>query len=262
MNSLVQSTKIPVAVQSLLEATTCTSITPESRDFWLLARALREFVICEGNGKLPLRGSIPDMTSSSEMYMGLQRVYQTKAREDMEAVASHLSELLASIGRPTNAISEENLKLFCQNSAFLHVLYYRTLEEELQTPNVKELHVLNDNSDSDILYYVLLRAGRQFYALHKVHPGTEEGQFTADIGRMRSIVNSLLQTWGLSMSCVRDDYIAEFCRYAGGEIHAVSAFIGGVAAQEAIKLITHQFVPINNTLIYNATTSTAVTVVL
>ena len=262
VNSLILITKTPSAVQSLLEATTCTCITPESSDFWVLARALREFVACEGKGKLPLRGSIPDMTSSSDMYMDLQRVYQTQARADMEAVASHLSELLASIGRPTSAISEENIKLFCRNSSFLKVLYYRTLEEEFQSPNIGELQILNDNPDSDVLYYVLLRAARQFYAIHRVYPGTEEERFMADFGHMRSIVSSLLQKWGLSPSCIQDDYITEFCRYGGGEIHAVSAFIGGVAAQEVIKLITHQFVPLNNTLIYNGTTSTTVTVLL
>jgi amyloid beta precursor protein binding protein 1 len=36
----------------------------------------------------------------------------------------------------------------------------------------------------------------------------------------------------------------------------VAAVMGGMAAQEAIKLITHQFVPFEGTLIYNAITST------
>lgn len=36
----------------------------------------------------------------------------------------------------------------------------------------------------------------------------------------------------------------------------VAAVMGGMAAQEAIKLITRQFVPFGGTLIYNATTST------
>lgn len=41
------------------------------------------------------------------------------------------------------------------------------------------------------------------------------------------------------------------CRYGNCEIHSISAFLGGCAAHEAIKLLTNQFVPINNTLIYN-----------
>jgi amyloid beta precursor protein binding protein 1 len=42
----------------------------------------------------------------------------------------------------------------------------------------------------------------------------------------------------------------------------MASFIGGAAAQEAIKIITQQFVPVNNTYIYNAMKQTSVTVEL
>ena len=35
----------------------------------------------------------------------------------------------------------------------------------------------------------------------------------------------------------------EVVRSQGGEIHAVASVVGGIASQEAIKLITEQFVP-------------------
>jgi amyloid beta precursor protein binding protein 1 len=34
-------------------------------------------------------------------------------------------------------------------------------------------------------------------------------------------------------------------------VHNIAAFMGGVAAQEAVKIITHQFTPLNNTFVYN-----------
>jgi amyloid beta precursor protein binding protein 1 len=46
-------------------------------------------------------------------------------------------------------------------------------------------------------------------------------------------------------------------RLGGAELHVVAAIMGGMAAQEAIKLITQQFVPFKGTLIYNAINSTA-----
>ena len=52
------------------------------------------------------------------------------------------------------------------------------------------------------------------------------------------------------------------CRFGGSELHTVSAFMGGVAAQEVIKVITGQFVPINNTFIYNAHKQTSATLSL
>lgn len=48
----------------------------------------------------------------------------------------------------------------------------------------------------------------------------------------------------------------QVCRFRAGELHNVSAVMGGIAAQEAIKLLTHQFVPFQGTLIYNAMDST------
>lgn len=42
------------------------------------------------------------------------------------------------------------------------------------------------------------------------------------------------------------------CQFRGNELHSVVAFMGGVVAQEVIKLITHQFIPVSKPLIYNA----------
>ena len=42
----------------------------------------------------------------------------------------------------------------------------------------------------------------------------------------------------------------------------MAAFMGGAAAQEAIKVVTGQFVPVNNTYIYNAMKQTSTTVQL
>ncbi len=47
----------------------------------------------------------------------------------------------------------------------------------------------------------------------------------------------------------------EVCRYGGAELHSVAAFLGGCAAHEAIKLLTGQYVPIDNIVLYNAVTS-------
>ena len=40
-------------------------------------------------------------------------------------------------------------------------------------------------------------------------------------------------------------------RFGGAEVHNTAAVMGGLASQEAVKLITHQYVPLNNTWIFN-----------
>ena len=262
VNSVVLPTQIPSTVRSILDDDACAYITPESSNFWLLARAVREFVANEGDGKLPLRGSIPDMISSSDMYIDLSRAYQTKARQDLEAVASHLSQLLVSVGKPANCIPAAEIKQFCRNTAFLRVLRYNSLNKEYEMPNQDELRMHLENPDSELVYYILLRAADQFYSIYKFFPGDKDSEVESDVAQMKSIVSSLLQRWGMSMYSIRDEHIVEFCRYGGAELHSVAALIGGIASQEVIKIVTHQFVPFNNTFLYNSVTSTSLSVAL
>ena len=46
-------------------------------------------------------------------------------------------------------------------------------------------------------------------------------------------------------------YLRELVRFSDSKLHTVSAFLGGVASQEAIKLLIRQFTAINHTLIYD-----------
>lgn len=43
----------------------------------------------------------------------------------------------------------------------------------------------------------------------------------------------------------------EVARAAGGELHNTSAVVGGMVAQEMIKIITKQYIPIENTCIFD-----------
>jgi amyloid beta precursor protein binding protein 1 len=41
-------------------------------------------------------------------------------------------------------------------------------------------------------------------------------------------------------------------RCGAGELHVVAAVVGAIGAQEAIKMLTGQFVMVGGTLLYNA----------
>lgn len=47
----------------------------------------------------------------------------------------------------------------------------------------------------------------------------------------------------------------EVARAAGGELHNISALTGGMAAQEVIKIITKQYIPIDNTCVFDGIAS-------
>jgi amyloid beta precursor protein binding protein 1 len=261
VNQKIVATKTPLDVHNILEDQLCTNINPDSTTFWILARAIREFVHSEGGGFLPLRGSIPDMTSSSDLYVQLQRVYQARANKDVDAVMSHVQQVLSSLGRVNGSITKKKVKEFCKNSAFLNVFRYRSISEEHNNLKLEPLRSLLDDPNNDIIYYILLRAAEKYFILYHCSPGEKQDTLESDVAHMRSIVLDFLSNNGLTCT-ISDDHITEFCRYGGKEIHSVAAYVGGVASQEIIKLITHQYVPLNNTLIYHAGSSKTVTIVL
>jgi len=43
----------------------------------------------------------------------------------------------------------------------------------------------------------------------------------------------------------------ELTRAGGCEPHVIASFMGGVGAQVALKVLLKQYVPLNNTLLYN-----------
>jgi amyloid beta precursor protein binding protein 1 len=53
---------------------------------------------------------------------------------------------------------------------------------------------------------------------------------------------------------VPDSAIEEICRYGNAELNPVAAILGGVVAQEVIKLCTQQYVPVDNTFIFDGNT--------
>ncbi|KNC73098.1 hypothetical protein SARC_14342, partial [Sphaeroforma arctica JP610] len=80
--------------------------------------------------------------------------------------------------------------------------------------------------------------------------GHRSEEIEQDLISLRQDVNAVSVELKLNLR-VEDDYLHEICRYGGNEMHSIAAVMGGLGSQEAIKLITGQFVPIENTLIYN-----------
>ncbi|KAL8589935.1 hypothetical protein ACOMHN_024022 [Nucella lapillus] len=264
VNCALVPTRIPSEVQKLFDDPCCTELNSESKSFWVLCRALKDFVQNEGAGCLPLRGVIPDMTADTERYIRLQTVYRDQAAADMAIIRDRVHTHLQDLGRTCNTITENEIKTFCRNASFLRLVRCRSLAEEYghKTANKEELNMhLESEEGDDVLYYILLRGVDRFYEEFNRYPGLHNDEVEPDTPKLKACLSRLLHDWGLSGS-VKDDYIHEMCRYGASEIHSLAAYMGGVGAQEAIKVLTAQFVPINNTYLYNGATQTSTTVVL
>ena len=114
--------------------------------------------------------------------------------------------------------------------------------------------------------YIGLRVCDAFYERFNRYPGefssagnevmdADQQQIERDLNDLKQIGKQWLSHHSINadkqQGPLRDSILEELCRYGASELHSISAFVGGCAAQEAIKLITHQYVPIDNVLIYN-----------
>ncbi|CAI0406777.1 unnamed protein product [Linum tenue] len=231
----------------------CAEVDSSSSDFWVMVAALKDFIVHEGAGEAPLEGSIPDMTSSTEIYVNLQKIYQAKAEADFLVIEEKVRNILKKTGKDPHSIPKSVIKSFCKNARKLKVCRYRLVEDEFSNPSLSELQRYLSSPDYSFAagFYILLRAADRFAANYKVIPGHFEGEIDEDIARLKSTAVALLNDLGCSGSPLNDDLVSEMWRYAASELHTVAAFVGGVASQEVIKLITKQFVPMSGTFIFN-----------
>lgn len=67
---------------------------------------------------------------------------------------------------------------------------------------------------------------------------------------MKEEAKSMTDAMGLEQE-LDERYLKEILRYGRSKLHCVSSFLGGVASQEACKLVMSQYLPMNHTFIYD-----------
>lgn len=224
----------------------------QSKPFWVVVRALRDFIENEGNGYLPLPGVIPDMTSASESYIELQQVYRTQAVIDSGIVFSRARQLLEELNKPSHLISENLLKLFCREAASIAIVRGSKIADEYSEGyEASRIFAGLETPDSLMGHYVTLRAIDKFQEEQGYLPG--ENRIEKDTLEMKSILDKMISNWGINTS-ISDSLVQEFCRFGGAEVPTISALLGGCVAQELIKLITKQYKPVDNVFVYDGVT--------
>ncbi|KAI8326153.1 NEDD8 activating enzyme E1 subunit 1 [Martensiomyces pterosporus] len=262
--------EIPGEVSQILDDPACTSVSAQSDKFWILAHALRRYVqSVYSQGELPLSGTIPDMKADTRSYIALQRIYKQKADQDKAEVSRHVHETLQMIGLPTDYVSAGEIDTFCKNAHRLRLLRCTPIHTELDSGPTQP-SALSGSGALD--HYVLFRASDAFLAKHARYPGAPSSSkaadsvapggdaangnslnssldlddlVSADTLELSAIANGMLASWGVD-SDVSSDIAAEFVRSGHCELHNIASMAGGLVSQEAIKLITHQYVPANN----------------
>lgn len=210
-------------------------------------------------GRPPLNGSIPDMTASTDWYVQLQRIYKDQAESDLKEMKELCSD-----------VPDDDVSSFCANVFTVEQIQTRTICEEFQNPPDQEMldewrMALMDPFEvpelTPLLWYFGLRACQVFYQKFRRYPGTTD-DWESDATLLRdSCWKQVLEHYQLNDNTLVQQHGTNIClelsRYANAEIHNIASVVGGVASQEAVKIITGQYIPLDNAYVFNGIASVA-----
>mmetsp|Transcript_1711 Transcript_1711/g.6086 ORF Transcript_1711/g.6086 Transcript_1711/m.6086 type:complete len:530 (-) Transcript_1711:40-1629(-) len=233
--------------------------------FWVCVRALDLFY--ERHQCLPLAGSLPDMEADTASYQELQQIYSGQAEKDREEMQELVGEVLASWGRDSGEVSREEVALVCKNARFLEEVATSSIDDEYDPARALEVgaavsEAMMCDMFGNVSWYLLLRAAEHFREAHGHYPGEQAAAAAEDAALLRTAVDELCACMGLSAEAVEEEQVQELCRYGRAQPHTMAALLGGVAAQEALKVLTRQFVPLRSHFLYNGHSSTGSTFAL
>lgn len=229
--------------------------------FWALAAALARFVASAGG--LPLPGSVPDMKAESKQYVALQLVYRTKAGHDADALGKLLDDVLAEahLTRQDVAVDDDAVRTFARHARFLQVIPERPWHDRIAAPHVDAISAALDDpvNPPTVHHYLAYVAAREFERRHGRFPGESDSVDDDSV-----VLTKLCAAYATSVGLATGDgrligrACAEMCvtrltraRGAHSDHPPTAALVGGIVAQEAVKLITAQYIPASNTCIYD-----------
>lgn len=288
ISAVLKSLNEPTAgsgTREVFAAEECQNLTTESANFWIIAHAIGEFY--KANGVLPLPGSIPDMKAQSSDYIALQNVYKAKARDDVQAVLSTVRSLERQLNRTTK-IPESEVEAFCKGASHIKLIRGRPLHIVKPKDKFSGLKwgdrakfVFNALSDdaSLILLYIAFLAYDEFCATHRSDshltgpqaPGTDDANMDEDARKLVDIGKHIIG--GILAEVAKDydadgeqeeweaivqrltEYCVEITRAGGAELHNIASLAGGMIAQEVIKVVTKQYIPVDNTCVFDGVKS-------
>ncbi|KAK4618616.1 NEDD8-activating enzyme E1 regulatory subunit [Fulvia fulva] len=269
-------------VLEILNAPEAQQITVTSAPFWVIANAVSQFY--QQHNELPLPGAVPDMKARSNTYIELQNIYKAKAREDANEVLKIVRQTEQRVGRSV-AIDEKEVDNFCKGAA--HIALVRGSPFKIAQAGkaisfggrAKGLTNQLQDPESMIHLYLSFQAWDEFVAFHTTIakeiggeglriPGAgeavdwEEHAFNLFELAMR-LMDNIINQAGTRVESPRYDQVhekirktcTELARAGGAELHNIASLSGGLIAQEVIKVITKQYVPINNTCVFDGITS-------
>ena len=246
----------------------------KSPNFWLITHAIHEFFL--KHGELPLPGALPDMKAQSADYVKLQNIYKAKARKDI----AEISETIRLIEKRLNrkAVEDREIEAFCKGAAFVKLIHGRpiriasknsgrSMDSYLHQWNDRAKYMCQELQSEESLMPIYIAFLSYDWAIEQLAiaggEDTDESQkeyedSTSDYHQelleyVRTLASSDLD--GSATLVQLDEAAKELFRARGAELHNISALTGGMVAQEVIKVITKQYIPIDNVCVFDGVSS-------
>lgn len=280
---------ISSGLREVFDADDCQSLKSMSANFWVIANAIRKFHTSH-NGILPLPGALPDMKAQSSDYIELQNIYKAKARSDLAEVTRSIRSSEQEIGKKSS-IEQAEIEAFCKGAQFVKLIHGRPIRvakctaEIDWTDRAKALSQELQDQDSLLpIYFAFLALDRYQDDIDRIQKlrkpaGDLELNDMMMAGRAVSGAIPPLPTFAESAHfstpavdpehdakpwprfdtpearTTFDNVVRELDRAGSGELHNIAALTGGMVAQEVIKVITKQYVPVDNSCVFDGITS-------
>jgi len=200
-------------------------VTTPMTPFGQLLAALRSFSE-QPPHVFPLSATLPDMKSDTESYVRLQNLYRTQAAEDRERFRSLLRD----------PVEPELVDLFVKNAHGVQLLKGARYGALDAAPERLVAHLSSLTRETAThLAISALDAWRS--SPPRQTGGPTESELREHIAAL--VPGSELEEKEIS------DAVGEIVRAPTADLPNVAAFLGGIVAQEAIKMITRQYIPAN-----------------
>ena len=216
------------------------------------------------------------MKAQSVDYIQLQNIYKSKARQDLADVTKRVRALEKHLDKTTEA-DEKEIEAFCKGAAFVKLIRGSPLriseDPKLTNWSERATYLLQEleNEETLITIYLSLLAFDDYYERNPAALSVTEPSKDAAESEQRKLKWSMTQYTDKVVEELRksskvevdteaaherlNNVIMEIARGGRAELHNISALTGGMVAQEVIKVLTKQYVPIDNTCVYDGITS-------
>ena len=279
---------ISSGLREVFEADDCQKLTSTSASFWIIANAIQKFHASH-NGLIPLPGALPDMKAQSSDYIQLQNIYKAKARSDLAEVTRTIRHLEQEIDRKP-LIEPAEIEAFCKGAQFVKLIHGRPIRVAKCTAEIdwsdraKALSQELQDPDSLLpIYFAFLALDRYQDDINRIQklrtpvdnqpfdPITAGRAVSGAVPPLPTFVESAYfftpavdpvhdpKPWPRfdtpEARTAFDNVVNELDRADRGELHNVAALTGGMVAQEVIKVITKQYVPVDNCCVFDGISS-------